>query len=141
MGERVLVVAGGLPIVAGVRANGPVRPQADRCYPRPASLMRADGDSDGGRDGVTKRARGSARRQPGRPPARQNQPRGGRSADQRPIRSAVPSQLDAAAEIADDVVDGRPAEAADELRRARRSTEARSRTRPSDLLAARAATE
>ena len=57
------------------------------------------------------------------------------------MRSAGPSQLDAAADAADDVVDGRPADAADELRRARRSTEARNRSRPSDLLAARAATE
>jgi hypothetical protein len=56
-----------------------------------------------------------------------------------PVRAA--SQLGAAAEIADDVVDERRATAAEGLERVARSTPARARTRPGSLLAAKAATE
>jgi hypothetical protein len=53
----------------------------------------------------------------------------------------VPSQLEAAEEIAEDLVEGQPREAARELRGVARSTPARSRAKPTGLLAAKAATE
>ena len=89
---------------------------------------------------MTKRARGSARsaqRPQGRNAGTRAKGRPGPRATPRP---AAPSELEAAAEIADDVVDDRPAAAADELRAAR-STPGRARTRTSSLLATRAATE
>ena len=91
---------------------------------------------------MTKKARGSARRQPQRrAPSRPEPARARRTSDPRPVDSVVPSELEAAAEIADDVVDERPATAADELPRVARSTPARTRTKTSSLLATRAATE
>ena len=53
----------------------------------------------------------------------------------------MPSQLVAAEVIAEDVVEGQPSEAADELEMVAQSTPARSRQRPGSLLAARAASE
>lgn len=47
----------------------------------------------------------------------------------------------AAEVIADDVIEGKPSEAATELEQVARSTPARARTRPGSLLAVRAATE
>ena len=91
---------------------------------------------------MTKRARGAGRRPPQRrPSSRPEAARPAKSSDPRPVRATVPSQLDAAAEIADDVADGRRGEAADELRRVARSTPARARARTSSLLATKAATE
>ena len=60
-----------------------------------------------------------------------------------PRRQVVerPSQLEAAEIIAEDIIEDRPAEAADELSRAARSAHPRQRTKPGSLLAARAATE
>jgi hypothetical protein len=56
--------------------------------------------------------------------------------------SARPSQLEAATEIAEDVVEGRPAAAASELERVVRTTaRTHHRIKPGSLLAARAATE
>jgi hypothetical protein len=53
----------------------------------------------------------------------------------------VPSQLEAAEVIAEDVVEHEPAEAAAELERVARSTPGRARTKPGSLLAVRAAAE
>ena len=91
---------------------------------------------------MTKRARGTARRQPQRRPSgRPEAARSKRASDARPVRSSVPSELEAAAEIADELAEGDRAEAADELRAVARSTPGRARTRTSALLATRAATE
>ena len=84
---------------------------------------------------MSKRVRGPVRtqRRPGaRPPSE-------RSATTR--RRAVPSQLEAAEVIAEDVVEQRPAEAAAELEAVAHSTPTRARTKPGSLLAAKAATE
>ena len=85
---------------------------------------------------MSKRTRGTTRRRGNRAPAP-------RAAPTRATRAAVrpPSQLEAAAEIADDVVDDRLATAAEELERTARSVPGRSRTKPGSLLAARAANE
>lgn len=96
---------------------------------------------------MAKRTRGTGRtnqgRIAGRPAAAP-----GRPAAARPSRAAAPStprggpsQLEAAVEIADDVAADRPAAAGRELERTARSTPARARTRPGNLLAAKAATE
>jgi len=82
---------------------------------------------------VSKKVRGPVRthRRPTSRPA-SNQPR---------RQPAPPSQLVAAEVIAEDVIEGQPSEAADELEVVARSTPARSRARPGSLLAARAASE
>jgi hypothetical protein len=83
---------------------------------------------------VSKKVRGpvrSARRRP------QTRPAGSQPRQQ----SSPPSQLVAAEIIAEDVIEGEPSEAADELELVAKSTPARSRQRPGNLLAARAATE
>jgi hypothetical protein len=51
------------------------------------------------------------------------------------------SQLEAAEDIAEDLVEGQPQQAARELRDVARSSPARSRVKPTGLLAAKAATE
>jgi hypothetical protein len=86
---------------------------------------------------MSKRSRGPAR------PAAHRRP-GSRPAATRPARtrSTAPSQLEAAAVIAEDMIDDRPAEAARELDRATRATYQRQRgAKPGSLLAAKAATE
>lgn len=86
---------------------------------------------------MSKRVRGTPR--PHRRP-------GTRLASERPVgirrRSdeESPSQLEAAALVAEDVVENEPVEAAAELRRVERA-HPRHRTKPGSLLAARAATE
>ncbi len=88
---------------------------------------------------MSKRSRGPAR------PTAHRRP-GTRPATARPARtrstSTAPSQLEAAAVIAEDVIDDRPAEAARELDMATRATYQRHRgAKPGSLLAAKAATE
>jgi len=73
-----------------------------------------------------------------RPGAR---PTSERSATARRRDVERPSQLEAAEVIAEDVIEDRPAEAAEELSRVAHSTQPRHRTKPGSLLAARAATE
>ncbi len=98
---------------------------------------------------MSKRTRGSARAVQRRPGARPASPRvpGTRAASPRLRRDAdvgAPSQLEAAAEIAEDVVDDRPAAGAEELNRTARAIGAshpRARVKAGSLLAARAATE
>ncbi len=90
---------------------------------------------------MTKRARGTARRQPQRRPGNRSAPSRPERRESRQGQAAAASQFDAGAEIADDVVDERPATAADELRAAARSAPARARARTSSLLATRAAAE
>ena len=53
----------------------------------------------------------------------------------------MPSQLAAAEVIAEDVIEGKPTEAASELEQVAHSTPARARVRPGSLLAVRAASE
>ncbi len=77
--------------------------------------------------------------------ARNHRP-GARPATDRPAgtrqRSVErPSQLEAAEIIAEDVLEDRPAAAAEELSRVAHATHPRHRTKPGSLLAARAATE
>jgi hypothetical protein len=93
---------------------------------------------------VTKRSRGSRRSHSGRPGTRPQRDRSGRAI------ARPQSQLRAAEEIAEDVVEGRPASAADRLeqvpepnvlRRSGAPNRARLSGRPSAALAARAATE
>ncbi len=77
-----------------------------------------------------------------RGPVRTHRRPAGRPSGTPPRRQAiVPSQLVAAEVIADDVIEGRPSEAATELEQVARSTPARARTRPGSLLAVRAASE
>ena len=87
---------------------------------------------------MSKRVRGPVRtrRRPGtRTPTE-------RSATARRALSERPSQLEAAAEIAEDLVEERPASAASELERVTRtSSRTHHRIKPGSLLAARAATE
>ena len=98
---------------------------------------------------MTKRSRGTARSTHHRPGTRPPTIRPRTATSRRPADGPTgeaaleerPSQLAAAAEIAEDVVDRRPAGAADELRTIHRSTAARTRAKPGSLLAARAATE
>ena len=86
---------------------------------------------------MPKRVRGPVRtqRRPGTRPASE------RTASAR--RRPRPSQLEAAEVIAEDVVEDRPATAADELERVARTvpTRAGMRVKPGSLLAAKAATE
>ena len=84
---------------------------------------------------MSKRTRGTTRRRGNRAPA----PRAPSRATRAAVRPA--SQLEAAAEIADDVVDDRLATAAEELERTARSVPGRARTKPGSLLATRAANE
>ena len=86
---------------------------------------------------MTKRSRGPAKpaahRRPGtRPPTERNRPR----QPARPI-----SQFELAPDIAEDIVEDRPPEAAHEIERAARSTYQHHRVKPGSALAARAATE
>lgn len=85
---------------------------------------------------MSKRSRGSARPAHRRP--------GTRPAIDRPARErsagTLPSQLEVAAEVAEDVVEDRPAEAAAELERTR-SHQRHRVAKPGSLLAAKAATE
>jgi hypothetical protein len=86
---------------------------------------------------MSKRSRGPARPTAHRRPG--SRPAATRPARTRPI---APSQLEAAAVIAEDVIDDRPAEAARELDRATRATYQRQRgVKAGSLLAAKAATE
>ncbi len=89
---------------------------------------------------MSKRSRGApnrgAQKRPGSRPA-STRPAPNRSA----AAAKVPSQLGAAEEIAEDLVEEQPREAARELRGVARSTPARSRAKPTGLLAAKAATE
>ena len=88
---------------------------------------------------MTKRVRGStrSRHRPGtRPPTERTGPR-----IRRERVVAPPSQLEAAEEVAEDIVEERPAAAAQELERAARATHPRHRVKAGSLLAARAATE
>ncbi|HUP22623.1 MAG TPA: hypothetical protein VNB06_06750 [Thermoanaerobaculia bacterium] len=88
---------------------------------------------------MTKRVRGTprSRRRPGaRPPTERSGPRVRRAPAVSP-----PSQPEAAQEIAEEVVDERPAAAAEELHRTARATQSRHRVKAGSLLAARAATE
>jgi hypothetical protein len=87
-----------------------------------------------------KRTRGSQRASQRRPSARTST---GRPATGRPrtVIDRLPSQLDAATEIAEEVVEQRPAAAAEGLRTVSRSSPARARAKPGSLLAAKAATE
>ena len=89
---------------------------------------------------MSKRTRGSQRASQRRPGARAGtaRPAGTRP---RPVPEHPPSQLEAATEIAEDVVEERPAAAAGELRTVARSSPARARAKPGSLLAAKAATE
>ena len=84
---------------------------------------------------MTKRVRGTGRsHRPGTRPTTE------RSLGARRRIVERPSQLEAAEIIAEDVIEERPAEAAEELSRVAHSA-ARHRTKPGSLLAARAATE
>lgn len=87
---------------------------------------------------MSKRVRGPVRaaRRPGtRPPTE-------RSVTARRALPARPSQLEAAEEIAEDIVEDRPTAAASELERvARTASRTHHRIKPGSLLAARAATE
>ena len=87
---------------------------------------------------MSKRVRGSERahRRPGARPASER----AAGARVRPVRQR-PSQLEVATEAAEDIVEGRPAEAATELVHSARAVHPRHRTKPGSLLAARAATE
>ena len=87
---------------------------------------------------MTKRVRGAARthRRPGARPASER----GTTARRRPAEIAPPSQLEAAPEAAELVVEERPAEAAGAIESTARS-HARHRVKAGSLLAARAATE
>ncbi len=88
---------------------------------------------------VTKRTRGAGKAPNRRPGAR---PQSARPIAARPIAAiARPSQLEAAEIVAEDVLDDKPASAADELRSVARGASARARAKPGSLLAARAATE
>jgi hypothetical protein len=81
---------------------------------------------------VSKRSRGSRRTPANRPGQR------GRS-ERRPIRPA--SQLEAAEIAAEDIMEGRPADAANEIERAAATQPRGPRARPNTLLATRAAEE
>jgi hypothetical protein len=86
---------------------------------------------------VSKRVRGAARthRRPGaRPPSERT------AARRRPEAGAPLSQLETATEVAEEVVEQRPAAATHELEQAVRA-HPRQRAKPGSLLAARAATE
>lgn len=87
---------------------------------------------------MTKRVRGAARthRRPGARPASER----GATARRRPREVAPPSQLEAAEEAAEFVVEERPAEAAAVIESTVRS-HPRHRVKAGSLLAARAATE
>ncbi len=93
---------------------------------------------------MSKRSRGSPNRggqkRAGSRPANSRSSQQDRSAGAK-ASSRPPSQLEAAEDIADDLVEGQPMEAARELRGVARSTPARSRAKPTGLLAAKAATE
>ena len=98
--------------------------------------------------GLAKRTRGKETRRPtaARRPAAPRTPAVPRPAaaagfDARPVASETPSELDAATDVAEAVLDGRPASAAGQLRQARGATPARSRAKPSNLLATQAANE
>lgn len=88
---------------------------------------------------MSKRTRGNANRGGQRRPG--NRPAGNRPATGRATTAARPSQLVAAETIAEDIIEGHPASAANELRAAAAAAPARSRAKPSGLLAAKAATE
>ena len=88
---------------------------------------------------MSKRSRGPAKPAPHRRP-------GTRPPTIRPARArsvAEPSQLEAATEIAEDIVEERPAEAAHELERVARTTAQRHHrtAKPGSALAAKAASE
>ena len=79
-----------------------------------------------------------------RGPVRSQRRPGSRASGQRPAAPRNPtSQLEAAEVIAEDIVEERPAEAANELERVSKTVPTRPgvRTKPGSLLAARAATE
>lgn len=88
---------------------------------------------------MSKRSRGPAR------PAAHRRP-GTRPSVNRPTRprsnAVAPSQLEAAPDIAEDIIEDRPAEAAHELEAAARASAQRHRSvKPGSVLAAKAATE
>ncbi|CAN5600312.1 hypothetical protein BH20CHL6_BH20CHL6_11790 [soil metagenome] len=87
---------------------------------------------------MAKRTRGN---RPTRSRTAPNRPGTARSVDARSAQPGTASQLEAAAQIADDVEHGHPAEVHRELRRVSGSTPARARTPTGGLLASRAATE
>jgi hypothetical protein len=87
---------------------------------------------------VAKRTRGA---RPNRSRSAASRPPVAQTSDPRPVDPLTVSQLDAATQIAEDVVASRPAAAAREVRNVARSTPARQRAAPSGLLAARAAQE
>jgi len=87
---------------------------------------------------VTKRVRGTARshRRPGtRPPSERSAGRR-RSADE-----TRPSQIEATAEVVEEIVEEHPVVAAEETQRVARTTHPRHRVKAGSLLAARAETE
>ena len=86
---------------------------------------------------MAKRTRGS---RPNRPSSSARAPRT-RPIDPRPVDPLTVSQLDAASQIAEDMVEHRPVAAAQEVQRVARSTPARQRATASSLLATRAAQE
>jgi hypothetical protein len=86
---------------------------------------------------VTKKVRGSGgrHRRPGARPASE------RTGPKRPSGEARPSQLEAAEEVAELIVEDRPAAAANEIQRSARTARQHQRVKAGSLLAARAATE
>jgi hypothetical protein len=88
---------------------------------------------------VTKKVRGSGgrHRRPGARPPSERVP----GIKRRPTADIRPSQLEVAEEVAELIVDDRPAEAANELERTARTIRPHQRIKANSLLATRAATE